>query len=50
MLNKDVLERIQNIIADCTDIQNSNESRYTKEQEKLAAYDVIVELIEGIEL
>lgn len=40
-------ELISQIIEDTEYIQNSNESRYTKEQSKINAYDEIVKLIKG---
>lgn len=40
-------EEIARIIKDCTWIQNSNESDYTKEQAKISAYNEITDLIAG---
>lgn len=40
-----IFEGIFRIIRDCEAVQNSNESDFTKEQAKLAAYDYIVEVL-----
>ena len=42
-------EGIRRIIEDTEYVQQSNESRYTKEQSKVNAYDEIVKLIKGCE-
>lgn len=39
-----MLEKIMEIIQNCEDIQESNESAYTKEQAKISAYNEIKEL------
>lgn len=41
----DRMRQIKDIISDCQAIQDSNESRYTKEQAKLTAYDEIAEVM-----
>lgn len=40
-----MIEEIIKIIYDCESIQKSNESEYTKKQEKINAYNSICELI-----
>lgn len=45
MRTGNILEDIMQIIQDCEDIQESNESSYTKEQAKISAYNEIKELI-----
>lgn len=40
-------EEIKQIIENTEYIQRSNESRYTKEQSKVSAYEAIVELLRG---
>lgn len=40
-------EEIKQIIENTEYIQRSNESRYTKEQSKVSAYEAIVELLKG---
>ena len=39
-----MLEDIMRIIQECEDVQESNESRYTKEQAKISAYNEIKDL------
>lgn len=41
-------ERIAEIIAECEEIQNSNESEYTKERQMISAYFEIKELVTGV--
>jgi hypothetical protein len=42
-----VLEEIRRIVFECEGMQQSNESRYTKEQAKLSAYEKIAKLMKG---
>ena len=44
-MNKYYIDRILAIIADCEDIQKSNESVYTKQVAKISAYDDIKEIL-----
>ena len=44
-----IIDQIRLEIADCEDIQDSNESDYTKEQAKLSAYEHIREIVCGKE-
>lgn len=38
-------ELIKQIVSDCEEIQQSNESNYTKEQAKISAYNAIAEAL-----
>ena len=40
-----IIDQIRLEIADCEDIQDSNESDYTKEQAKLSVYEHIREIV-----
>lgn len=42
-----IIDQIRLEIADCEDIQESNESDYTKEQAMIIAYENIKEIIYG---
>jgi competence protein ComGF len=44
-----IIDQIRLEIADCEDIQDSNESDYTKEQAMIIAYENIREIIYGRE-
>lgn len=48
-LSKNTLKQIMKIVKDCEAVQTSAESRYTKEQEKLMAYDSICTIIVAYE-
>lgn len=41
------LEEIKRIIQETEDLQDSDESRYTKEQAKISAYNQIKEILNG---
>lgn len=41
------VDEIAHILMDTEDIQKSNESKYTKEQAKISAYNKIMELMKG---
>ena len=49
MRTGNILEDIRSIVADCEDVQKSGESEHTKKSAKLAAYEVILDLIGGID-
>ncbi len=38
-------EMIKQIVLDCEEVQQSNESTYTKEQAKVSAYNAIAEVL-----
>ena len=43
-----ILNNIRTIIEECEEVQDSNESVYTKERSRLTAYDDIRDLIVGM--
>lgn len=40
-----ILAQVKQIVTDCEEFQDSNESDYSKEQEKIIAYEKIAELM-----
>lgn len=42
------IQEVLEIISNCEDIQESNESRYTKEQAKISAYEDIKEALREV--
>lgn len=44
-MRTELIDRINEIVEDCEEIQRSNESQYTKEQAKISAYDEIAEVL-----
>lgn len=47
MMDDYTIKEIQRIVSDCEDVQNSTTSKYTKEREKVYAYDQIARLVMG---
>lgn len=44
-MEKAFVKMIRAVIKNCEDIQNSNESDYTKQSAKISAYEMIVEIL-----
>lgn len=44
-MEKAFIKMIRAVIKNCEDIQNSNESDYTKQSAKISAYEMIVEIL-----
>lgn len=49
MNEKRILDEIKKLVSDCEEYQESNDSRYHKEQEKIIVYDQIVDILKGVE-
>lgn len=44
-MEKYYIEQILAVIKECEEVQHSNESEYTKEQEKISAYQAIKDIL-----